>query len=81
MRKFNNHLFLSIPLTTKIKENRYYLPIIFKEQKQSLMLSQLRVLESKRLTKRKGKISDSQIRVIKKEIGKIIFGNYPTPHE
>ena len=80
LKKFNNHLFLGIPLTTKIKDNKYYLPIIFKEQIQCLLLSQLRILESKRLTRMKGKLTDDQFCKARKVMSEIVLGEYPTPH-
>ena len=39
VRKFNPHIFFGVPLTTKIKQNPYYLPIRFKDREQCVMLS------------------------------------------
>ena len=44
------------------------------------MLSQIRVWESKRLTKVKGKISVEQFNEIRDLLSKMIVGDYPTPH-
>ena len=60
IRKFNNHIFWGIPLTTQIKEKHYYHRIHFKDREQCLMLSQIRLLESRRLNDKMGKISQKQ---------------------
>lgn len=78
VRKFNKHIFLGVPLTTKIKEHhRFYHKIYFQENIQSVMLSQIRVWESKRLTKLKGKLSQDQFSNLRNLLGEIIKGNYP----
>ncbi|HLD76903.1 MAG TPA: type II toxin-antitoxin system PemK/MazF family toxin [Rickettsiales bacterium] len=43
IRKFNKHIFLGIPLTTKIKYNKFYFNFVFKGNNQCAMLSQIRV--------------------------------------
>jgi len=68
IRKFNNHIFWGVPLTTQIKEKHYYHRIDFKEREQCVMLSQIRLLESKRLTDRMGKLPQQQFEVIKKTL-------------
>lgn len=80
VRKFNNYIFLGIPLTSKIKEHhRFYHKIYFKDTEQSVMLSQIRVWESRRLTRIKGKLSIEQFKEIRNLLSKIILGDYPTP--
>jgi mRNA interferase MazF len=80
LRKFNSHIFIGIPLTSVNKDNKYYFPITFKDKSSCLMLSQLRVFESKRLTRMKGKLSDKQFSNVRKVMSDIILGVYPTPH-
>ena len=60
IRKFNAHIFWGIPLTTQIKEKHYYHKIHFRDKEQCAMLSQIRLLESRRLTDKMGKISQKQ---------------------
>lgn len=75
IRKFNRQLFLGVPLTTKNKENKFYHKILFKEKEQSVMLSQIRVFESRRLRKRMGELPSNQLDVIRKAISNVvIFG-------
>ena len=81
VRKFNKHLFLGIPLTSKIKDgNKFYHKIFLKDREQSVMLSQFRVLESKRLTTLIGKLSDDQFFAIRELLSKIVIGDYPAPY-
>lgn len=65
LRKFNKQIFLGVPLTTKCKENKFYFRINFKDKEQSVMLSQIRVFESKRLRKRMGELPSNQFLAIK----------------
>jgi len=72
VRKFNQHVFLGVPLTTQIKNNPYYHRINFKGREQCVMLSQLRLWESKRLTASMGKLAQSQFEEIRQAIRKMI---------
>ena len=75
LRKFNKQIFLGVPLRTKCKENKFYFKINFKDKEQSVMLSQIRVFESKRLRKRMGELPSNQFLAIKNAISEIvIFG-------
>ncbi len=81
VRKFNRHIFLGIPLTSKIKEHhKFYHKIHFKDKEQSVMLSQARVWESRRLTRVIGKLSAEQFQEIRILLSKIILGDYPASH-
>lgn len=66
VKKFNNHIFLGIPLTTQIKEKHYYHRINFKNREQCAMLSQLRLFGSERLMNKMGKLSQEQFDEIRK---------------
>ncbi|MBU6140826.1 MAG: type II toxin-antitoxin system PemK/MazF family toxin [Proteobacteria bacterium] len=74
VRKFNRHLFFGIPLTTKIKENKYYHRITFKDEGQCAMLSQLKIFESKRMRSRMGELPHRQFNEIRKKIAEMILG-------
>ena len=56
-KKFNNNIFWGIPLSTKIKDNKYYVKILLKDEEVSAMISQLRVLDTKRLDEYVGYVS------------------------
>ncbi|MBC7767026.1 type II toxin-antitoxin system PemK/MazF family toxin [Arenimonas sp.] len=56
-KKFNNNIFWGTPLSTKIKDNKYYVKILLKDEEVSAMISQLRVLNTKRLDEYVGYVS------------------------
>ncbi|MCV6606595.1 MAG: type II toxin-antitoxin system PemK/MazF family toxin [Campylobacterales bacterium] len=57
-KKFNNKVFLGIPLSTTEKRGKYYFEFNFKEEKQSVaILSQIKLIDSKRLDRKIGKMS------------------------
>jgi mRNA-degrading endonuclease toxin of MazEF toxin-antitoxin module len=68
IRKFNNNLFLAVPLTTQVKEKPYYYKILIKNKEQCAMISQLRILASKRLDRRMGKITTEEFISLKKAV-------------
>ncbi len=66
LRKFNKRLFLAIPLSTKIKEdNEYYVKYTFKGVFGSALISQARVLDTKRLTDYIGRLDEKNFANIK----------------
>lgn len=69
-KKFNTDLFWGIPLSTKIKRNNpFYQPIILEGQpEQSLIISQIRMLDAKRLLKRIDTISEGAFVEIRKAV-------------
>jgi mRNA interferase MazF len=71
-KKFNNNLFWGIPMSTKNKDNKYYVKILLKNIEQSAMISQLRVLDTKRLDEYIGYISKSDFIKIQNQIINII---------
>jgi mRNA interferase MazF len=72
VRKFNPHIFFGVPLTTKIKQNPYYLPIRFKDREQCVMLSQLRLWDGKRLTHKMGQLPDDQFEAVKQALRRLL---------
>lgn len=56
-RKFNKGMFWGLPLTSKPKQGFYYFSFSWKGGMATVLLSQLRVLSSKRLIRRVGKIN------------------------
>lgn len=73
LKKFNEHLLWAVPLTTKIKEeNSYYYQYALNGREYAAMLSQLRILSSKRLVRRIGIIPLEDYEKIREEIRKLI---------
>ncbi len=71
-KKFNNNLFWGIPMSTKNKDNKYYVKVLLKGIEQSAMISQLRVLDSKRLDQYIGYVSKADFIKIQNRIIDII---------
>ncbi len=72
-KKFNNNIFWGIPMSTKNKDNKYYVKVKLKNTEQSAMLSQLRVLDTKRLDQYIGYISKIDFIKIQIQIINIIW--------
>ena len=71
-KKFNNNIFWGIPMSTKNKDNKYYVQVLLKDLKQSVIISQLRILDAKRLDKKIGYISREDFILIKKSVINLI---------
>jgi mRNA interferase MazF len=72
IRKFNNNIFFGAPLTSnEEKEGKYYHKLIsFPDS--TIILSQVRIFDAKRLVRFMGKINNQELKEIKKKISKII---------
>ncbi|MFA5936257.1 MAG: type II toxin-antitoxin system PemK/MazF family toxin [Candidatus Paceibacterota bacterium] len=72
VRKFNNNIFLGVPLTSnKGKEGKYYHKLISFSGSITI-LSQVRLFDAKRLLRLMGKIENKELQEIKAKIGKIV---------
>src|SRR3989338_7055349 len=68
-RKFNKEMFWGLPMTSRSKRAEpFYFTFSLHEKPQTVVFSQLRVLSSKRLIRRLGKVSDSQFLLIKEAL-------------
>ena len=63
-----SHLALIVPMSTKVKDVAGYVPFTWKNNVTALCLHQIRIISSKRILSRKGRISQNKLTVIKKEI-------------
>ncbi len=72
LRKFNNNIFLCAPLTTSPKDNKFYFNFIFNKKENGAILSQIRLLDSKRLVNKKGVIDKKDFSALKRKIGKLL---------
>ncbi len=74
VRKYNKNLFLAAPLSTKGKDNDYYLNIGKVDSKQAfLLISQIRVMSSKRLAYKIHKLSDKMFARITEKLADVNF--------
>ena len=64
IKKFNNDIFLSIPLTSSQKDNIYYYKYKLNSKEYSSILSQIRLLDRKRLSRKIGMIKGGDFKNI-----------------
>ena len=77
-RRFNDEMFWGLPLTSKIKTDKpFYFTFSLHQRSQTALLSQMRVLSSKRLVRRLGKVSDSQFATLNKAVVNFITETDP----
>ncbi len=72
LRKFSKDMFLGVPLTSKIKTGFYYFDLTNAGTKSSVILSQVRLMSSKRLLRRMGFIKTEIFVQIKERLKEII---------
>jgi mRNA interferase MazF len=64
VKKFNRDVLWILPLTRSDKENRYYVPITVGDENSTVILSQLRLISSKRLQRYMHKLPQGQFKHI-----------------
>ncbi|MCD6035288.1 MAG: hypothetical protein K0R63_1029 [Rickettsiales bacterium] len=74
IRKFNKRVFIGLPFSSVIKEERpFYHKFTFKGKEQSVILSQIRLLDAKRLSHKLGVVSEDDFEEIKRKAQSLIF--------
>ena len=69
IRKFSNEVFWAIPLTRTEKKNKYYFKFIFNTHDISFaILSQIRLIDARRLSYKTGDITDKDFRILKEKL-------------
>jgi mRNA interferase MazF len=64
VKKFNRDVLWILPLTRSDKENQYYVPITVGDDNSTVILSQLRLISSKRLQRYMHKLPQGQLKHI-----------------
>jgi mRNA interferase MazF len=65
-KKFNHDVFYGLPMTTKNKDNPYYIKITFGGREVSVLLSQMRIFDKKRFQRKIGQLDTADFeRVIR----------------
>jgi len=72
LKKFNKDIFWSLPLTTKNKKGKYYLKLDYNNPKSSLILSQLKLISSKRLIRKIRVLPEKEFKQVRKKIKKLL---------
>jgi len=68
IKKFNRHIVLAVPLTTRFKDNKYYFNFEHDGVQFAAILSQLRLLSTKRFSRRVRRINANLFNEIKEKI-------------
>ena len=68
LKKFNRNIVLVVPLTTKVRDNKYYFPFKHEGVQFAVILSQLRLVSTKRLNRRVRKIDHTLFKSIKEKL-------------
>jgi len=72
IKKFNRDLFLGVPMSTKIKENKYYVKVTVKNNTVSVLMSQLRVFSANRLQDKLVELDKKDFRIVTDKIVNMI---------
>jgi mRNA interferase MazF len=71
--KFNKNICLVAPTSTKLKDNKYYYQIDYKSQQYSVLVSQIRVIDTKRFKKKIAQLSSNDLQKLKNYMAKTLF--------
>jgi len=72
LKKFNKHILWILPLTRVNKQNKYYFQIEQSGEDSFVILSQIRLISSKRLTRKMRNIKEDEFIEIKRKIQKFL---------
>jgi len=73
LKKFNKHLILIVPLSSKLKDNnKYYHQVLISNQPSSVIVSQIRIMSSKRLIRKMGQTDVKNFESLKRSIRNFI---------
>jgi len=68
LKKFNRFVLWALPLTSTTKENKYYFKTTYKGKEYSIILSQMRLISSKRLLRLIRLLPKSEFEEVKEKI-------------
>lgn len=72
IKKFNQEVCWGIPLTKKQKKGQYYFPFLLGEVVSTAILSQIRLIDSKRLQYKIGDLSEDAFAEIRKRLTQLL---------
>lgn len=72
LRKLSKNFFIGLPLTSKDKFGTWYVPITLKHKTSRVILSQVRVFDSRRLTSKIGQLDKNDFYEVKKQFISLI---------
>lgn len=71
LKKFSSSTFLSVPLTTKKKENKYRVDLSANNNQSYAIVDQMRVLDSRRLIRKIGQADSVEFTKLKMAVNKL----------
>lgn len=77
VKKFNRELFLGVPMSTKLKDNKYYVPVSVKRNTVSAMISQIQAFSSKRIWNKLAELDEGDFFRVLEEVGKFFILPFP----
>lgn len=72
VKKFNNEVFLGIPLTHTDKKGKYYFGFNLNERVSVAILSQIRLFDAKRMKYKIGMINEKDFKTLKEKIRQLL---------
>ncbi len=72
LKKFSNKLFIGVPLSTKVKQGKFYVNFKTSAFEYSVLLSQAKVMSSKRLIRKINKLSRGRFSTVKDSYRKLL---------
>jgi len=73
LRKFNNEIFWAIPFTSTIKKSKHYFVVTLDDgKKSSAILSQIRLIDAKRLSHKIDNVKPTEFEELKKKLKDLI---------
>lgn len=72
IKVFNSYTLWILPLTSRDKNGKYYYQMDFEGKRSTIILSQLRLISSKRLLRKIGMLSDNSFRAVKNQVKSFI---------
>jgi len=84
LRKFNRQMVWALPITSRGKDSRFYEKFLFENREYFIVLTQLRVISTKRFLRKVGMISKNDFESIKQRVigflqtnGNPLLGGFP----
>ncbi len=74
LKKFNNKVVVVVPLTSHLKEGKFYKTIKYGAKTSTVILSQVRLLSVKRFRRFVRKISYDQFAAVQEKLQNLLFG-------
>jgi len=72
LKKFNNEVFLGVPLTHTDKKGKYYFTFKLNNKKSVAILSQVRLFDAKRMKYKIGMINEKDFLILKEKIRQLL---------